>query len=49
MYEAKIKDDPLFDLIKSLTQTEAAFFKKYACIHVKGEENNYVQLCLIYL
>jgi len=44
MYEAKIKDDPLFDLIKSLTQTEAAFFKKYACIHVKGEENNYVQL-----
>ena len=44
MYEAKIKDDPLFDLVKSLTKTEKAFFQKYACIHIKGEENYYVKL-----
>ena len=44
MYEAKIKDDPLFDLVKSLTRTEKAFFQKYACIHIKGEENYYVKL-----
>ena len=44
MFEAKIKEDPLFDLVKSLTQTEKVFLKKYAHIHVKGGKNNYLQL-----
>ncbi|MBI4930888.1 MAG: hypothetical protein HY841_09015 [Bacteroidetes bacterium] len=34
----------LFDLIKSLTKTEKAYFKKYSCLHVRGEQNKYILL-----
>ena len=36
--------DDLFQLIKSLKQTEKRYFKIFASIHVKGEQNNYVKL-----
>ncbi len=36
--------DDLFLLIKSLKQTEKRYFKIFASIHVKGEQNNYVKL-----
>ena len=32
--------DDLFLLIKSLKQTEKRYFKIFASIHVKGEQNN---------
>ncbi len=34
----------LFDLIHSLKQTEKRYFKRFAQLHVKGEQNNYVRL-----
>ncbi|MFK7906282.1 MAG: hypothetical protein AB8B69_14215 [Chitinophagales bacterium] len=34
----------LFDLIKSLTPPEKRYFKVFAQRHIKGTENNYVQL-----
>jgi hypothetical protein len=36
--------DDLFQLIQSLKQTEKRYFKIFASIHVKGEQNNYVKL-----
>jgi len=36
--------DDLFQLVKSLKQTEKRYFKIFASIHVKGEQNNYVKL-----
>ena len=36
--------DDLFQLIKSLKQTEKRYFKLYATLHVKGERNNYERL-----
>jgi hypothetical protein len=34
----------LFDLIRSLSQTEKAYFKRYSKLHVRGKSNNYVLL-----
>lgn len=34
----------LFELIQSLSRTEKGYFKKFASLHVKGEENNYIKL-----
>ena len=34
----------LFELIKSLEQTEKRYFKVYASFHIIGEKNNYVKL-----
>lgn len=34
----------LFELIKSLSKSEKGYFKKYAQIHVRGDENNYIKL-----
>jgi len=34
----------LFDLIRSLSQSEKRYFKVYASKHVIGKENNYVRL-----
>ncbi|MDQ3021512.1 MAG: hypothetical protein M3R36_13225 [Bacteroidota bacterium] len=40
----KVTDD-LFQLIKSLTQSEKRFFKVYASLHhIKGDENKYFKL-----
>ncbi len=36
--------DDLFQLIRSLKQTEKRYFKVFSSIHVKGEQNNYVRL-----
>ena len=36
--------DDLFQLIRSLKQTEKRYFKIFATIHVKGGQNNYVKL-----
>lgn len=36
--------DELFQLIKSLKQSEKRYFKIYASRHVKGKQNNYVKL-----
>lgn len=38
------KSELLFDLIRSLTQSEKRFFKIYASRHTIGEQNNYVKL-----
>jgi len=43
MYSKK-KDDPLFELVKSLSISEKAYFRKFVRLHIKGEENNYVRL-----
>lgn len=34
----------VFDLIKSMTKVEKAYFKKYASLFVHGDENNYKKL-----
>ncbi len=34
----------LFELIHSLSRTEKGYFKKFASLHVKGGENNYIKL-----
>lgn len=39
-----VVSDDLFQLVKSLKQTEKRYFKIFASIHVKGEQNNYVKL-----
>ncbi|MBZ0204127.1 MAG: hypothetical protein K8I03_14020 [Ignavibacteria bacterium] len=36
--------DDLFRLVKSLSKTEKAYFKKYSKLHVLGEKNNYIRL-----
>ena len=36
--------DELFELIKSMTQTEKRYFKVFASRHVLGEQNNYEKL-----
>ncbi len=36
--------DDLFQLIKSLNKSEKAYFKKFAQLHILGEENTYVLL-----
>jgi hypothetical protein len=38
------ESDNLYNLIKSLTKTEKAYFKKYASRHVIGEQNKYIAL-----
>ncbi len=38
------KDDPLFDLIKSLDKNEKGYFKKYVGFTTSGKENNYIAL-----
>ncbi len=38
------KSELLFDLIRSLTQSEKRFFKIYASRHTIGEQNSYVKL-----
>ncbi|MCW5908077.1 MAG: hypothetical protein KIS94_09480 [Chitinophagales bacterium] len=36
--------DDIFQLVKSLSQTEKTYFKKFAQLHVLGEENVYLRL-----
>ncbi len=36
--------DDLFCLIKSLSRSEKGYFRKYASVHVKGEQNTYQKL-----
>ncbi|MBA3706309.1 MAG: hypothetical protein H0W84_10560 [Bacteroidetes bacterium] len=38
------ESNKLFELIKSMSATEKAYFKKYTSMHVLGKENNYVRL-----
>jgi len=37
-----MKNDPLFELIKSLKQTEKSYFKKMAVSHKKNSDNNFL-------
>src|SRR6266508_3161575 len=39
-----MKVDALYRLIKSLSKTEKAYFKKYASRHVLGRQNKYTAL-----
>ncbi len=39
-----IVSDDLYKLVKSLSKTEKAYFKKYSKLHVLGDSNNYVKL-----
>jgi hypothetical protein len=39
-----MKNDPLFELIKSLKQTEKSYFKKMAVSHKKNSDNNFLVL-----
>jgi len=40
----KTPSKDLFELIKSLSRTEKAYFKKFGKLHVLGDENNYIKL-----
>lgn len=42
--EVMTVSDDLFQLIKSLNKNEKTYFKKFAQLHVLGEENNYILL-----
>ena len=42
--QSKKESDYLYTLIKSLSRTEKAYFKKYAKRHVIGNQNKYVEL-----
>ena len=44
MYTTNTKEDPLFELIKSLSNTEKSNFRKFVTLHIKGKTNNYVKL-----
>jgi len=44
MHTSTIEDDPLFELVKSLSIVEKAYFRKFVTLHIKGGENNYVIL-----
>ena len=41
---SKIKVDPLFELVKSLSIIEKDYFRKFVTLHIKGDKNNYVKL-----
>lgn len=40
----KFPSDDLFKLIKSMTKSEKRYFKRFAQIHVRGNQNNYIKL-----
>jgi len=37
-------EDPLFELIKSLSQTEKRYFKRFSTLHSSRSKNNYLEL-----
>ena len=39
-----MKNDVVFSLIKSMTQSEKRYFRRYSSLHSEQKDNNYVQL-----
>ena len=39
-----MKNDVVFSLIKSMTQSEKRYFRRYSTLHSETKENRYVQL-----